>query len=92
MPENDPVVEFLKAELIRVQNERDAAQANERQQLQVVAELRQQVGLLLGTAQHAWEAANNSEYLGIDGYEKVIDSVQASEARIAKINETRAVV
>jgi len=92
MAENDVVVEFLKAELVRVQNERDAAQANERQQLQVVAELRQQVGLLLGTVRHAWQAATNDTCLDSDGYKIVLDSVNASEAHIAKINQTRAIV
>jgi hypothetical protein len=92
MAENDVVVEFLKTELVRVQNERDAAQANERQQLQVVAELRQQVGLLMATTYHAWEAANNDEHLHADGFEKAIESAAESEARILKINQTRAVV
>ena len=89
---NETAVEFLKAELVRVQNERDAAQANERHQLRIVAELRQQVGALMSCVIHSAKAANNGEYLDCEAYEDIINHVRASETRIFEINKTRAVV
>lgn len=81
----DAAVSFLRGELQRVQAERDAAQANERQQYAVQAELRQQVGLLLAGLKLASDAAGNEEFLHIEGYTEITDLVDASEARIAQL-------
>lgn len=87
----DTVVEFLTQELKRVQSERDAAQANERTQMMVMAELRQQVGLLMATVELAHCAANEGEHLLTDGLADVLTKTQESEFRIRALYQTRAV-
>lgn len=85
------IVEFLRGELGRVQNERDAAQANERQLWAIIAELREQNGLLSGLADIAHDAADNDEHVRSDAFEAIKIKVGASRTRVNSLMDTRAV-
>lgn len=82
----EQVVEFLKGELIRVQNERDVACANERQLWNVISELKEQVGLLTTFANVSQEDGTT-----IDVYEELTDRLDKSKTRIISLMNVWAV-